>query len=43
MIAHNCQGGGWDTYAVYTNFTGRFASATGRIVIGKGGFFVLIR
>ena len=25
MVAYNCEGGGWDTYAVYTNFTGTFA------------------
>ena len=29
MIAHNCQGGGWDTHAVYTNFTGTFAPPPG--------------
>lgn len=31
MIAHNCQGGGWDTHAVYTNFTGTFAPPPGLV------------
>lgn len=30
MIAHNSQQIGWDTYAVYTNFTGTFATPPGQ-------------